>query len=241
MSTRFGFSFWLACGSALLFVQTAQAQLTARPIESTSSTNAAASDPSSLAMATAIGKMNADDVDGAMAKLTEAITLNPKNSAAYVLRASVYCKKKQWPEAEADFKSAAAIDPNNVVLKFNLVEVKFLQKQYDVARPGYVALESDPDMGDFASYKVFLCDLAGGKEAQAQKELDAFNDAGSKASYYFANAAWDIVHKNYDGARDWLASAGRIYAPRKNAYYAEALIYLGYLPLPKSATQAPPQ
>lgn len=189
-------------------------------------------DPSSHAMAVAIGKMNADDVNGALDKLTEAIKLNPKNSAAYVLRASIYCQKKLWTQAADDFTAAGAIDPKNVVIKFNQVEIKFLQKQYDAARPGFAALEDDPDMGDLAKYKVFLCDLFGGHEEAASKELDDFNKAGEYASYYFSNAAWDLYHKKTEDARGWLISASHIYAPQKNGYYAQSLRDLGYLPLP---------
>ena len=182
----------------------------------------------------AITKMNAKtpDIDGALSDLTQAIQANPSSTGAYVLRASLYCQRKQWPLAEADFQAAQKIAPTNVVLKFNLVEINFLQKQYDVARPGFVALEKDPDMGDFATYKVFLCDLFGGHEDQAKKELDIFNDAMGNPSYYFANAAWDLVHKNLDDARSWLLSASRIYPPEKNTIYAESLRDLGYLPIP---------
>jgi Tfp pilus assembly protein PilF len=183
-------------------------------------------------IAEAIQRMNANDVDGALNDLTKALKLNPNSTGAYVLRASIYCQKKLWTQAEDDFKAAARIAPTNAVLKFNLVEVKFMQKNYDAARPGFVALESDPDMGDFASYKVFLCDLFGGHEAVAKKELDVFDDAMGNPSYYFSNAAWSLVHKNLDDARSWLLSASRIYPPRKNAYYAQSLRDLGYLPIP---------
>jgi Tfp pilus assembly protein PilF len=189
-------------------------------------------DPSSRMIAAAIGRMNANDADGALDKLNQAIQLNPLNSGAYVLRASVYCQKKLWPQAEQDFQMAQKLAPTNVVLKFNVVEVKFMQKQFDAARPGFLALENDPDMGDFASYKVFLCDLAAGHTALAQKELTAFDKVDGDPSYYFGNAAWNIAHKNFAEARGWLVSASHIYPPRKNAYYAESLIYLGYLPLP---------
>jgi len=107
-------------------------------------------------IANAIDKMNAKtpDVDGAINDLSQAIKANPNSTGAYVLRASLYCQKKLWPQAEADFQAAAKIAPTNVVLKFNLVEIKFLQKQYDAARPGFLALEKDPDMGDFADMKT---------------------------------------------------------------------------------------
>ena len=183
-------------------------------------------------IAQALQQMNGNDVNGALSSLTQALKLNPNATGAYVLRASLYCQKKQWTQAEDDFRSAQKLAPTNVVLQFNLVEVKFMQKQYDLARTGFLALEKDPDMGDFASYKVFLCDLFGGHEDQAKKELDVFNDAMGNPSYYFSNAAWDLVHRDLEGARQWLLSASRIYPLQKNTYYAQSLHDLGYLPIP---------
>ena len=83
-----------------------------------------------------------------------------------------------------------------------------------------------------ASYKVFLCDLFGGREDLASKELDIFNQAGRNASYYFANAAWSLYHHKTDDGRDWLTQAMNIYAPNKCRLYAKSLVDLGYLPLP---------
>jgi len=191
-------------------------------------------------IADAVKKMNANDVDGALNSLNQAIQLNPNTTGAFVLRASVYCQKKQWPQAEADFKAAAAIAPTNVALKFNVIEIKFMQGQYDAARAGFVTLQNDPDviknqpeMADFAAYKVFLCDIFGGHQAKAKKELDAFNDTMGNPSYYFGNAAWDLViKKDLNDARDWLMSASRIYPPQKNSFYAQSLRELGYLPIP---------
>lgn len=191
-------------------------------------------------IADGVKKMNADDIDGALNSLSQALKLNPNSTGALVLRASIYCKKKQWPQAEDDFKAAAKLAPTNVALKFNVTEVKFMQGQYDAARAGFATLQKDPDvvktqpeMADFAAYKVFLCDLFGGHQAQAKKELDVFNDIMSNPSYYFSNAAWDlVVKKDLNSARDWLLSASRIYRPEKNTYYAQSLRDLGYLPIP---------
>ena len=190
-------------------------------------------DASQSMVADAIKRMNSNDADGALRSLTQAISLNPASTGAYVLRASIYSQRHQWKEAEADFIAAQKIAPNNVVLKFQVNEIKFMQKQYDVARPGFVALEKDPEMGDFAQYKVFLCDLFGGHEAQAKKELDVFNDAMCNPSYYFSNAAWSLFHKNIEDARSWLVSASHIYPVQKFAMYGQSLRDLGYLPIPE--------
>ncbi len=172
------------------------------------------------------------NTDAALEKLNAAIKQYPKVGGFYSLRGSIYSQKSQWPESEQDFQTAHQLEPDNVVVKFNLSEIKFMQKQYDAARPGFAALQSDPDMGDLASYKVFLSDLFGGHDDLAKSELDAFNKAGSKPSYYFGNAAWDLFHKNIEDARGWLVSASNIYPPQKNEFYASSLRTLKYLPLP---------
>jgi tetratricopeptide (TPR) repeat protein len=252
MPPRFRYLSFALCASTLLLSPLGRAQQPAAtnapsstptaPTGAASSTSISAIDAAQKAITDAVQKMNAKipDMDGALNDLNQALKLNPDSTGAYVLRASIYCQKKQWDLAENDFRSAARIAPTNSVLKFNLVEIKFMQKEYDVARPGFVALESDPDMGDFASYKVFLCDLFGGHEDAAKKELDAFNDAAENPSYYFSNAAWDLVHKNIDDARGWLVSASNIYPPRKNAYYAQSLRDLGYLPIPAPGDKVTP-
>jgi predicted Zn-dependent protease len=234
MSARFHQLIVLFCAPVVLSFSAADAQQPAPAGTAAAPSPALTStvDASKQMMADAIKKMNANDADGALADLTQALKLNPNSTGAYVLRASIYCQKKQWALAEDDFNAARKIAPNNTVLKFNLVEIKFMQKQYDVARPGFAALTNDPDMGDFAQYKVFLCDLFGGHEEQAKKELDVFDAAMGNPSYYFANAAWSLVHKNIEDARGWLVSASRIYPPQKNAYYAQSLRDLGYLPIP---------
>lgn len=195
--------------------------------------NAPPTDPASVLVAEAIVLMNHNDVDGALGKLNDSIKLNPRNAGTYVLRASIYYQKKMWAQAEQDFRMASDLNPKDAVIKINLIEMKFIQKQFDLARPGYLALEGDPDMGDFYTYKVFLCDLFSGHEALAQKELDAFNKVGGNASYYFGNAASDLVHKHIDSAREWLLSASRIYPVKKFMLYGQSLRDMGYLPIPE--------
>ena len=111
-------------------------------------------------------------------------------------------------------------------------EVAFLQKKYDEARPGFITMEQDPNLGDLATYKVFLCDLFGGHSETAAAELQAFDKIGSGASYYFAEAASSLYNKKPEDARGWLTSASNIYAPAKFKLYAASLFDLGYLPLP---------
>jgi tetratricopeptide (TPR) repeat protein len=184
--------------------------------------------PVPLLLRQAFQLMGQGQFDVAMDKVNAALRAEPQNPAAYELRGNIDVEKKAWDQAEKDYLTALAFNGKSVSVKFNLAEIDFMQKNYDAARSGFVILEHDPDMGDLATYKVFLCDLFGGHEDVAAKEFDAFNQVGSNASYYFANAAWSLYHQKTEDARGWLTSAARIYPPAKFRVYSASLMELGY-------------
>jgi tetratricopeptide (TPR) repeat protein len=180
-------------------------------------------------------KSSKGDVAGAFAEAETALKLDPQNGNAYLVRGSFHAQKKEWADAARDYEMARGLTPAIAnLVKFDLSELKFMQKDYDGARPGFVDLQSDKDIGDLAAYKVFLCDLLGHHEDVATKELAAFDQVGGNPSYYFANASWDLLHQKTEDARSWFLSAFRIYAdnPQKLTNYSASLKNLGYLPLP---------
>ena len=167
--------------------------------------------------------------DAEMEKANAALKKNPSNVIAHADRGNIFAEEHQWAQAEKEFRSALAIDARNVGVKFDLAELEFAQKKYDEARPLFAALEQDRNLGDLAAYEVYLCDLFGGHEDIALKQLEAFNKAGLNASYYFANLAWALYHQNTAQAHDWMISAEKIYPRRKFDLYANNLVILGYL------------
>ena len=170
--------------------------------------------------------------DDALAKLNARIKANPNDAEAYGEIGNLYAGRQAWTEAEINYNKSLSIDGSNSSVKYNLAQMAFAQKKYDSARPAFAAMEDDMRVGDIARYKTFLCDLYGGHQEAAAKELDAFNRAGENASYYFANAAWSLYQKKTDDARDWLTSASHIYEQPKIDAYTADLVKLGYLPLP---------
>ncbi|MCE0483254.1 MAG: tetratricopeptide repeat protein [Methylacidiphilales bacterium] len=189
-------------------------------------------DPEKQGIVEALQLLRSGKNDDAMTRVNAIIQADPKFVDAYLLRGNIYAQKLQWTEAGKEYETALGINPNNVTAKFNLAETKFRMKLYDEARTIFASVGGDPDNGDLASYKVFLCDLFGGHEDVAAKELDVFNQVGSHASYYFSNIAWDLYHKKIEDARGWLNSANQIYNPNKVIIYSVSLKDLGYLPLP---------
>lgn len=170
--------------------------------------------------------------DCALEKVNLVIQANPLYLDAYAVRARIYGDTKEWNKAQEDLETMLKIDRNNSIAKFNLIELKFMQKAYDEARIGFSSMKKDPELGDLASYKVFLCDLFSGHEDIAKSELDAFDVDGSNPSYYFGNMAWSLYHKRIEDAKPWFEEAMHIYSSKKIDAYSSSLIELGYLPLP---------
>jgi len=164
-------------------------------------------------------------------KANASIRDDPVNPNLYIIRASVEYKKKLWDGARKDFQTALELDGPRVQIEFNLAEVDFAQKKYDNARSGFSLLEQDSNVGNLAKYKCFLCDLYGGHEELADKELDSFTQIRSSASYYFANVAWSLYFHKIDVAKDLLNRAEKKCSPEQVTIYQTSLYDLGYLPL----------
>jgi tetratricopeptide (TPR) repeat protein len=167
--------------------------------------------------------------DAALAKANAAVEADPKSIDPYVVRGHLYSEMGQWEKADADFATILQIDPDNFPAQFNRCEVKLALKDYDDARQGFFNLEKNPDWGDLAKYKVFVCDLFAGHQIASASELETLKREETHASYFFANATWNFYHNQPREAQSWLDSATRIY-PRKTIYfYAATLVDSGYI------------
>ena len=184
------------------------------------------SDEASRKIQQALVLLEQKQPDAAMAKVNAALEIAPNNAAAHALRGRIYAQRENWEEAVSDYQTALQFDDKNAQVRFDLAQIEFTQKKYDAARTAFFVLRQDPDLGDLATYKVFLCDLFGGHDDEAGRELAVFNQAGSNASYYFANAAWSLHLQKRADALGWLKSAQYIYPPEKFKLYADGLIQL---------------
>ena len=168
-------------------------------------------------------------LDAEVAAADAIVQKNPMSVVGFLQRGNAYGNEGKWDLAKRDYQHALQIDSHCVTALFNIAELDFMQGHYDTARPGFLALIKDAEVGDLAKYNVFLCDMFGGHEQTAAKELAVFNEVGSDASYYFANVAWSLYHKKNDDAQNWWQSASGIFAPDKVNLYAKPLIDLGYI------------
>jgi tetratricopeptide (TPR) repeat protein len=225
------FSLFLFAACLGLHAQTPTGMPSGTPAPAAPDNSTVPNDPAAPMLKQAYDLVNKKDLNGALTIVDEAVKNNPKSFASLTLRGMIYSQKKQWTSSEADFNSALAIHPDNIVVKFELAQIEFEQKNYAAAGARFQALTTDPVMGDFASYNVFLCNLLSGHEDLAKKELSGW-DEETGPSYFYGKAAWALFHKNPEDARSYLASAITIFPVSKNRFYAASLIDLGYLPLP---------
>lgn len=174
---------------------------------------------------------NQGDWDDALTRVNAVLQHDPNNLGGHILRGDLYAKKRMWPQANDDFTAALKIKADNRVARFDLAEIKLMQRQYAEAKLAFLSLKDDSELGDLVAYKIFLCDLYGKNEDEASKEFVSFEHAGRGASYYYAHAAWNLYYKRPEDAQSWLDSAARIYTPNKNHNYLSTLEEFGYLPL----------
>jgi hypothetical protein len=162
-------------------------------------------DPVHLLLQQAFQLLEQKQFDAALDKVNVALQAAPKNEDAYGLRGNIYAEKKLWDQAEKDYQTGLQIDGKNVQIKFNLAEIQFMQKKYDDARPGFAALEQNSNMGDLATYKVFLCDLG----------QNRIRTCEGKARRFTVFPRWPLGYLPENGAR-WTAVASlEAYASRR--------------------------
>ena len=174
----------------------------------------------------------AGDLDGALAKAKDALVLAPTEVELLVFCGDIYAKKRDWDNATREFSAALAQRPEDALARFDLAEIKLMQKQYDAARPEFQALMNDGKIGDLATYKVFLCDLFGGHLEQAQVELKNFAQAQNKPSYTYGEAAYWFYLDHADYAHRSLDEGAAKFSDREVQAYTSTLKELGYLPSP---------
>ena len=162
------------------------------------------------------------DYQGALSDASTALVLDPKNASAYEARGSIYIQQKLWDRAERDYISAYKLTPDPVY-KFKLGEIKFLQKAYVDARPRFAALTGDPNLGQLATYKAFLCDLLGRHDAAAARDLNELDQTPDGPAHYYCHAAWDLYHSQRADANKLFKTADALYGDSTRNLYLESL------------------
>jgi hypothetical protein len=167
------------------------------PASADAATNAAPATDAPLTVGGLIDRAVQEQVDGKLDQadrdVSRALAMDPKNVRALDMRASLYFDEKYWDSAQRDYTTLNQISPDPSY-QYKLAEIKYRQSDFSNARPLFAALGNDARLGDLARYMVFMCDLRGGHEAIAARDLGTLDRTGQQPSFYFGQGVWALYH-----------------------------------------------
>jgi tetratricopeptide (TPR) repeat protein len=177
----------------------------------------------------AVQQFQRNDMKGALATLDKAEKAQADIPQGYNLRGAIQVKLKNFDEARKAFEKSIAINPKMTMSLFNLGETEFLAKNYTQAKARFKTFLDQAGPNDLADYKVFLCNLLSGNDAEAKKMMDSFAPSPNTPVSYFCKAAWDFKKGDKEGAVQYLQSAFSIYPSGQNMLFADSMIELGWI------------
>jgi tetratricopeptide (TPR) repeat protein len=169
------------------------------------------------------------EYDAALVLLDKAEQIQPNVAPGYNLRGAIYTKQLKYSEAEKAFQKAIELDPKLFLPLFNLAEVSFLQKNYEESHKRFLAFVEKNGHNDLADFKLYLCDLLGGKADRAKKTLDEQSPSPLTPLVFYMKAAWQFQKGNEPAALEEVQSAVNVYSVGQNNAFAETFIDLGWL------------
>src|SRR5688572_26489558 len=131
--------------------------------------------------------LDANNYDGAIAAYTEVVGKAPTCGDCYFNLGVAYAGKKQWAEAEAAFKKAIEIKPDNARAHTQLASVYNVQRKFDLAAEesslaAKYSASADPAGGGNAEalYNQGVTLFNGGKFAEARTAFEGATKADPK-------------------------------------------------------------
>jgi tetratricopeptide (TPR) repeat protein len=131
--------------------------------------------------------LDANNYDGAIAAYTEVVGKAPTCGDCYFNLGVAYAGKKQWAEAEAAFKKAIEIKPDNARAHTQLASVYNVQRKFDLAAEesslaAKYSASADPAGGGNAEalYNQGVTLFNGGKFAEAKTAFEGATKADPK-------------------------------------------------------------
>jgi tetratricopeptide (TPR) repeat protein len=202
-------------------------------------TNSTPSAPAPPTAESLLEKAASDQADGkleqAINEASAALALDPKNAGALELRGSIYIDEKLWERAERDYTTLNT-NSRDPAYQYKLAQIKFLQRQYDDARPLFAEMKDDPRLGDLARYEMLLCDIFGYHETIAAHDLTILDATGQRPSYYYGRGVWCLAHGEPVAANRYAAQASGKFSDAICALYTGAYMNARQLFQPSMAT-----
>jgi tetratricopeptide (TPR) repeat protein len=167
--------------------------------------------------------------------LNKAEKIFPKSVELLNLMGSCYIEMRSFDKAEAVFKRALEISPDNLSVKFNIAECMFVSRQWQAAHDKFQELiKFMPDnammMSRLIEFKVFLCKKKLNLDQEALFLAEKYGYQDDSPYYYYAKAALAFDKKELVEAEEWMSRANRIFSdPQVISAWQDTMMEYGYI------------
>lgn len=150
----------------------------------------------------------AGNYSGALGRLDLLEGASVRDLSVLNLRGAILTKMGDYDAANALFREILSADPNYFPAAFNLGELEFIRGNYPEALETFISMQSRDPRNELLRFKVALCQLALGSEADARKTADTLIPAGETPAWYYAHS---LIARKAGNQREAakLLSAGR--------------------------------
>ena len=143
------------------------------------------------------------------------------------LRAAALTKAGQYAQAARIFQDILKANPDYFPAAFNAGEVQFLGGDREGALETFRRLRQRDPQNELLRFKVFLCQLALGRDEAAAKTARAMQPAGATPSWYYAQALLARRAGDEGKARKNLRAARALYGENGCLLFDESLAAAG--------------
>lgn len=171
----------------------------------------------------------------ALDEIDKAEKIFPDSPEVLNLRGSCFVEMRAFDKALVQFQKAAALAKDNPSIEFNLGEVYFCTKKWQLAYDKFQVIMKllPPEniaLGRLVEFKILLCEKKLGMDDEAAILSEKYDFLDDSPFYYYAKAALAYQAKDLVKAEEWLQIANRIFTdPNVLAPWQDTLVEYGYI------------
>ncbi len=169
-------------------------------------------------------------------EIHEARKIFDKSSELFNLLGSCFVEFRDFVQARENFNKADVLSPGVTSTLFNLAEMDFVTQKWADCLSKLTAVlkllpEKESPTRRLIEFKILLCNIALGKQDEANKLAEKYDPIDDDSPYYYyAQATLCYRDKDMTKAEEWIAMAGRVFVnPAVIAPWQDTLIEFGYI------------
>jgi len=158
------------------------------------------------------------DYDSAKKLADQAAELAPESAPVLNLYGAIATEREEYDQARDFFERALSKQPNYFPAEYNLVETRFMEKEYSEAASRFIDLLVKYPENELLEYKIFLSFLLLERPEDADKWLGRIKYPGETPAWYYASAAKQVAEGNKKKASELLNGARYIFKDQTRLY-----------------------